>query len=94
MNQAPQLKIFSGYRLTPEVKIALTSIMDSGKLEPLSFVIIEGKEYLGLYLDNSPSTLNDVKKNQEKIHKHLLSCLPELPLSPHTFVVFPQAFLI
>lgn len=77
-----QTKVFTGIRLTADVRHALLG----SSLETITF---EEKEYIGLYAPPNP-TLHDIRRLSQIIgttlHEHL-------PGHRHSIVVFPQLFL-
>ena len=77
-----QVKIFTGIRLTSDVRQALMS----SELEKITY---EEKEYIGLYAPKNP-TLEQIHSLRDKIsatlHEHL-------PGRRHNILVFPQLFL-
>ncbi len=77
-----QVKLFTGIRLTSDVKHALAQ-------SALEMICFEEKEYIGLYAPPNP-TLQDIHRLSETIkttlHEHL-------PGHRHSIVVFPQLFV-
>ena len=77
-----QVKIFTGIRLTSDVRAALSE----STLERITY---EEKEYIGLYAPQDP-TLQQIHELRDTIasmlHEHL-------PGHRHHILVFPQLFL-
>ena len=77
-----QVKIFTGIRLTSDVKQALARC----ELEVITY---EEKEYIGLYAPENP-TLEHIHLLRDQIAAKLHE---NLPGHRHSILVFPQLFL-
>ncbi len=86
----PQIKLFVGYRVTAELK---NSTRDAEELGGLILASYEGKEYIGLYLDSTDPSLEEVKQIHKDVKKRLSLCCPEVHVESLPSVVFPQVFL-
>lgn len=84
-----ETKLFLGTRLTPDLKMRL------GKMEEktLQLIPFEGKEYIGLYLNSTMPTLQELRKEHHHFMERLQKHLPDLRTDTLAVVVFPQAFL-
>ena len=77
-----EVKLFTGVRLTADVKYALVG-------SSLDIITFEQKEYIGLYAPKNP-TLDEIHQLSSKINATLHQCLPG---HRHLVVVFPQLFV-
>lgn len=81
-------KLFVGIRVTPDLKMRLSSVVDG-----LQFIPFEGKEYVGTYLDATLPTLQQLRTQRTHLIESLQKFLPDLRTDTLPVVVFPQVFL-
>lgn len=84
-----QTKLFIGTRVTPELKARLGSIDN----RDIQFIPFAGKEYVGLYLASPQPTLQELRKEYDRLTQSLQMHLPDLRADTLPFVVFPQLML-
>ncbi len=90
--QSPIIKIFAGFRLSPDLKEAVRGEKSHLTAE-LQIIPHQGREYIGIYLESATPTVQEIKDVHEKIHTLIQAIFFDLRFCTPSFVVFPQLFL-
>jgi len=96
------VRLFIGCAVNPELRINLThslpwkqaSIMRATDQDLLLETHFQNKSYIGLYVDDQQFTLQQIRKDQQKIREQLLIYCPKLTgIDKLPIYVFPQIFV-
>lgn len=83
-----QTKLFVGTRLSPELKMQISS-----DLAEMTCIPYEGKEYIGRYLDSARPTVQEVRAVCDAFLLRLQELCPDFRVDTLPVVVFPQLFV-
>lgn len=92
-------RLFVGCLITSEIRMHLTQsiqwkhAMLATNNETIQEIHYQNKEYLGLYLAFTQTTLEELKKNQDQIRTQLKIFCPNLETENVSICIFPQVFV-
>lgn len=97
MSSSLEVRIFLGYLLQGEIAIHLSqssqALKQRWQLEnPLTQAYWQEKEYIGLFIMETPS-YEQLKQTEQTIKSQLQVYCPKLNLDKQTIYLFPQVFL-
>lgn len=94
------VKLFMGCELTTGLRILLDhnpawkmqQIMPKAG-RTVDVVTHQHKEYLGVYLNETEVSVDELKRLQGELVKNLQEFLPETPIEPHKIFIFTQSLI-